>query len=142
MTPRARWLAYGFMAGALSYLLFHQGAIALLHSMGVVARPPYSLDPTQPLGVPQVLSLTFWSGLWGLALAAFLVRWHGVRLIIAALVFGAVLPTLVGWFVVAPLRGQPLAASFVVSRMWIGPLVNGIWGLGTGILLALRKGRR
>jgi hypothetical protein len=50
-----------------------------------------------------------------------------------------VLPTLVGWFVVAPLKGQPMAAGFVPSRMWLGPVINGVWGLGTGIGLALAR---
>lgn len=134
---RARWLALGFLAGALSFLVFHQGGIALLHAMDVVPRAPYSMAPTQPFGVPQMWSLAFWSGVWGLVFAALAVRMQGARLILAALVFGAVLPTLVGWFVVAPLRGQPVANGFVLGRMWIGPLVNGIWGLGTGIFLAL-----
>jgi hypothetical protein len=134
---RARWLVFGLIAGALSFLVFHQGAIALMHSMNVVPRAPYSMAPTQPLGVPQVWSLAFWSGLWGLAFALLFPRARGARLIVAALIFGAILPTLVGWFVIAPLRGQPMANGFVLSRMWIGPLVNGIWGLGTGIILAL-----
>ena len=139
---RARWLAVGFIAGALSFLAFHQGAIALLHAMNVVPRAPYSMAATQPFGVPQMWSLAFWSGLWGLVLAALFLRMRGARLMLAALAFGAVLPTLVGWFVIAPLRGQPVANGFVLSRMWIGPLVNGVWGLGTGILLALLDSRK
>ena len=43
--------------------------------------------------------------------------------------------TLVAWFVVAPLKGQPVAAGFVPTRMAIGPIVNGAWGLGAGIAL-------
>jgi hypothetical protein len=139
---RARWLVFGFIAGALSFLVFHQGAIALLHAMNVVPRAPYSMAATQPFGVPQMWSLAFWSGLWGLVLAALFLRMRGARLMLAALAFGAVLPTLVGWFVIAPLRGQPVANGFVLSRMWIGPLVNGIWGLGTGIVLALLDSRK
>jgi hypothetical protein len=139
---RARWLVFGFVAGALSFLVFHQGAIALLHAMNVVPRAPYSMAATQPFGVPQMWSLAFWSGLWGLVLAALFLRMRGARLMLAALAFGAVLPTLVGWFVIAPLRGQPVANGFVLSRMWIGPLVNGIWGLGTGIVLALLDSRK
>jgi hypothetical protein len=45
------------------------------------------------------------------------------------------LPTLAGWFVVAPLRGQPIAAGGIPSRMAIGLFVNGLWGLGAGLLL-------
>jgi hypothetical protein len=135
----ARWLIAGFIAGALAFLIFHQGAIGLLHQMGVVPRPPYSMQPTPPWGVPQLWSLAFWSGVWGIALAATLQRWDGAKFVVAALIFGVVFPTLVAWFVVAPLRGQPVAAGWVPARMWIGPFVNGMWGLGTGILLVLAR---
>lgn len=136
-----RWLIAGFLSGAISVLIFHQGTVALLHLIDVIPRPPYSTAPTEPWGIPQVWSITFWGGVWGLLLAAVLGRMDGARLIIAAVIFGAVLPTLVAWFVVAPLKGQPMAGGFVPSRMLIGPIVNGAWGLGTGIGLAL-FGRR
>jgi hypothetical protein len=82
-----------------------------------------------------------WGGVWGVVLAAALARLDGARLLIAALVFGAVFPTLVAWFLVAPVKGQPIAAGFAPMAMLIGPIVNGAWGLGTGIGLAL-FGRR
>jgi hypothetical protein len=62
---------------------------------------------------------------------------RGTRFIVAAAIFGAVLPTLVAWLVVAPLKGQPMAAGLVPMAMLIGPIVNGAWGLGTGIGLVL-----
>jgi hypothetical protein len=133
----ARVLIAGFVAGALSVLVFHQGLIGLLHAMQILPRPPYGMAPTEPWGVPQLWSNVFWGGVWGVLLAAALGRMVGAKLLVAALIFGAVLPTLVGWFVVAPLKGQPIAAGFVPSRMWLGPLINGVWGLGTGIVLML-----
>ena len=132
-----RWLMVGFVAGALSVVLFHQGAAALLHALELTPRAPYSMAATQPFGVPQLWSIAFWGGVWGVLLAAALVRLRGGALIAAAVVFGAVLPTLVAWFVVAPLKGQPVAAGFVPAAMLIGPLVNAAWGLGAGIGLAL-----
>jgi hypothetical protein len=133
----ARWLVVGFVSGALAVLLFHQGAAALLYALELTRRAPYSMAATTPFGVPQLWSIAFWGGVWGVLLAAALVRLRGGALIAAALVFGAVLPTLVAWFVVAPLKGQPVAAGFVPAAMLIGPIVNGAWGLGTGIGLAL-----
>jgi hypothetical protein len=132
-----RVLIAGFVAGALSVLIFHQGLIGLLHAMQVLPRPPYGMAPTEPWGVPQLWSTVFWGGAWGVLLAAALGRMAGARLLVAALIFGAVLPTLVGWFVVAPLKGQPMASGFVLSRMWLGPVINGVWGLGSGICLML-----
>jgi hypothetical protein len=136
-----RWLIAGFLAGAVSVLLFHQGMVALLHLIDAIPRPPYSTAPTQPWGVPQIWSTAFWGGVWGIALAAALRRMDGARLIMAAVVFGVVLPTLVAWFIVAPLKGQPMASGFVPGRMLIGPIVNGAWGVGVGFGLAL-FGRR
>ena len=134
---RARWLVAGFVSGAIAVLLFHQGAVALLHSFGFTPRGPFSMQATQPFGVPQLWSIAFWGGIWGIVLAAMLARARGARLVLAALVFGAIFPTLVAWFVVAPLKGQPMAAGFEPARMAIGPIVNAAWGLGTGIGLEL-----
>jgi hypothetical protein len=136
-----RWLLVGFISGAVSVLVFHQGAAALLHALELTPRAPYSMNATAPLGVPQLWSIAFWGGVWGVALAAVLSRIHGAALIIAATLFGAVLPTLVAWFVVAPLKGQPMAAGFVPAAMLIGPIVNAAWGLGTGLGLALFRKR-
>lgn len=132
-----RWLVVGFLAGAASVLVFHQGAAALLHALELTPRAPYSLQPTSPFGVPQVWSITFWGGIWGALLAAAFTRLDGARLVWASLVFGVILPTLVAWFVVAPLKGQPAAAGFAPMAMLIGPIVNGAWGLGTGLGLAI-----
>jgi hypothetical protein len=133
----SRWVIVGFVAGAVSVLLFHQGAAALLHALELTPRAPFSLQPTNPWGVPQLWSIAFWGGIWGAVLAATFARLEGARLIVASFVFGAVFPTLVAWFIVAPLKGQPMAAGFAPMAMLIGPIVNGAWGLGTGIGLAL-----
>jgi len=136
-----RWLIVGFLSGAAAVLIFHQGALAALHALELSPRAPYSFAATAPFGVPQVWSLAFWGGAWGLVLAALLGRLDGARLIILATLLGIVLPTLVAWFVVAPLKGQPMAAGGAPLGMAIGLIVNGAWGLGTGLGLAL-FGRR
>ena len=132
-----RWLVVGFIAGALSVLIFHQGAVALLYGLGLTPRAPYAMTGTAPLGIPVVFSLAFWGGVWGVLLAATLGRGRGGPVIVWATVFGALFPTLVAWFVVSALKGQPAAAGFSPMAMAIGPIVNAAWGLGTGIGLAL-----
>jgi len=133
----SRWLILGFICGAIAVLIFHQGAWALLHALGIMPRPAYPMAATAPFGIPQLWSIAFWGGVWGVLLAALLGRLRGAKLIVAATVFGAILPTLVAWFVVAPLKGQPVAGGFAPMAMMIGPIVNAAWGLGTGIGLAL-----
>jgi hypothetical protein len=149
MTPHAlrhypaelpRWLIVGFVSGAVSVLLFHQGLAALLHALEWIPRAPYSMTPTKPWGVPQLWSIVFWGGIWGALLAASLARLERMPLLLVAIVFGALLPTLVAWFFVAPLKGQPVAAGGSPMAMFAGVLLNGAWGLGTGIGLALFGG--
>jgi predicted membrane protein len=123
-------------------LFFHQGAVTLAHLSGLTQRVPYALQPTEPFGVPYVWSIVFWGGLWGALFAAMLTRLDGVRLVAAALLLGAVLPTLVAWFVVAPLKGQPMAANFQTTALASGVILNAAWGFGTGLGLALFGGRR
>lgn len=118
-------------------LIFNQGAVMLFHALELTSLQPYSLQPTSPWGVPAVWSLAFWGGVWGVLLAATLARLEGARLLAAALVFGAVLPTLVAWFVVAPLKGLPMAGGFAAAAMALALVANGLWGLGTAIGLAL-----
>ncbi|TMH26569.1 MAG: hypothetical protein E6H63_12560 [Betaproteobacteria bacterium] len=138
----SRWLVVGFLAGAAAVLLFHQSALTLLHSLQLARSAPFSFTPTKPFGVPLLWSLAFWGGVWGVVLAAALARLDGARLMVAATVFGAIAPTLVAWFVVAPLKGQPVAAGWAPAAMAVGPIVNGAWGLGTGIGLYLFGRRR
>ena len=137
ISDHARWLVVGFLAGAFAVLVFHQGALGMLHSLGFSPRAPYSMQATAPWGIPQIWSTAFWGGLWGVALAFALRIWDGPALIANSTLFGAILPTLVAWFIVAPLKQQPMAAGFVPAAMAIGVICNAVWGLGTGIGLVL-----
>ena len=133
-----RRFLFGFLAGFVSTLTFHQITIALLAAWGVLQTSAYDLRPVPPLGTPQVINLAFWGGVWGCVWA--LIAPHAPRSVpvwLAGLAFGALLPSLVGWLVVAPLKGQPIAAGWNVARLWIAPVVNGLWGLGTALLYAL-----
>jgi hypothetical protein len=133
-----RKLVIGFIAGFLAVLLFHQPALALLTQAGMAKATTYSLHSTAPFGVPQVFSLAFWGGVWGIIFASVEQRFRGsAGYWLFALLFGAVLPTLVAWFIVAPLKGAPIAAGWQPSRMMIGPIINGAWGVGTAIFLLL-----
>ena len=138
-----RKLVLGFVAGFIAVLLFHQPVVAMLAAMGIIKAGVYSMTATAPMGVPQVISLSFWGGVWGVLLAAALRRYVDGALVIAATIFGAILPSLVAWTVVAALKGQPLFAGGAAKGIAVGLLVNAAWGLGTGTGLALfgRPGR-
>lgn len=135
----SRQIALAFVAGALAVLLFHQPLLWLLHAAGVTPATPYRLQATRPFGVPQLWSLAFWGGIWGIVLVAVLSlsrnRW------LAALAIGAIAPSLVAWFVVMPLKGQPLGGGWSASMILTALLVNAAWGLGTVLLFDLFTAR-
>jgi hypothetical protein len=135
-----RNLLVGFVAGAVGVLLFHQMVLLLAHAMGLVPFAPYSLQPTAPLGVPQVVSTAFWGGLWGMALVLLIASVPGADRLWVAVLFGAVLPSLVAALVVTPLKGGDLAVWMSPGRILLALVINGAWGLGTWLFY--RLGRR
>ncbi len=127
-----------FVAGVVATLVFHQGLLALLHLAGASPRPAYVMTPTGPLGVPQVLSLAFWGGLWAAALLPLLARWSsGGGYWLAWLVAGAVLPSAVALLVVMPLKGKGVAGGGSPALIVGALLLNGAWGVGTALVLRL-----
>jgi hypothetical protein len=137
-------LALGFLAAFLATLTFHQIGVEVLHAIGLTANTPYKTTPVPPFGVPQVISLAFWGGVWGIVFVLverWLARGPGGYWP-AAIVFGAIFPTAFSWLVVAPLKGLPLGYGFHFPGLLVGPIVNGLWGLGTAIFLGVLSGWR
>ena len=138
----ASLLLRGFVADALATLTFHQITIWLLTTAGAIQGNPYSVRPIPPFGVPQFVNIACWGGLWGCVFALIADRFpRNWPLWLAGFVFGAIAPTLVGWFVVAPIKGQPVAQGFNPARMWAGPVINGMFGLGTAVFYDLLRHR-
>ena len=134
-------LFLGFVAGFIAVLAFHQGMLTLLHMWGVTPRLPFNMEPTHPYGVPQVWSLAFWGGVWGFVFAMFdRIFPRGVGYWILALLFGAILPTIAAYTLVPWLKGNPLPALKPIL-IAVGMLVNGAWGIGTGLFLRGFSGR-
>lgn len=127
-----------FVAGFLAVPVFHQVMLALLHAIGFVPVTAYNFQPVPPFGVPAVLSAAFWGGVWGVVFALVEPRFpRGPGYWIAAALFGAVPLTLVFWFIVAPLKGLPVAGRWQAAAWVTGLLVNGAWGIGTALFLRL-----
>jgi hypothetical protein len=139
-----KMLILGFAAGFLATLLFHQGLWYVFNLAGIIppSRPAWPVDPIPPFSVPAVLSKAFWGGVWGLALTPVLVHLSGATYWVAWMLVGAVALTLVAFFIVPPLRGEPMQA--MGPRFLIGLAVNGAWGFGTALFLqvlgAVRSG--
>lgn len=130
------WILAAFAAGFVATLVFHQPVLGLLHQAGLSERAPYALDPAAPFGLPAVVSLAFWGGVWGIPLWL-LIRKRAGRAAywLTALVFGAVAPTLVAGLVVAPLKGQPVAGGGELAPLLVGVAINAAWGIGAALLL-------
>jgi hypothetical protein len=142
LTP-VRVIPVGFVAGVLAVLLFHQGMVGLLNLLGALPNPPFQLRPLPPFGVPQLVSACFWGGVWGIVAAAIAAARPGWSPIWIGLAVGGVACVLVGFTIVAGLRGQPLMAGMEPGRWWRSVAINGTYGLGLGLfLLVARRARR
>lgn len=131
-------LLFGFIAGFFGTLIFHQLTLAVLWGVGLAPFRPFPMAVTHPFGVPAVFSLAFWGGVWGILFAlidrGFPSRWGYW---VTAFLFGAVVPSLVALFVVLPLKGLPMGGGWHLPLLVTAFLINGAWGIGTGIILRI-----
>jgi hypothetical protein len=132
----AKRAAIGFLAAALSVAIFHQGMVGLLHLAGIVPRAPWQFGPVPPLGVPALLNICFWGGLYGALFGLLLPKLPRAPMWLLGFGLG-VLAAMVGWFVVAPIKGLPMAGGFVPARMLTSIAINGSFGIGVGIILPM-----
>jgi hypothetical protein len=131
----------GFIAGFVAVLVFHQGSAFLLYHVGndipgVVAvfgktTAPFNMAPTKPLGVPVILSQSFWGGVWGVAFTLILTSLRPPAILFAT-VFGALALTSVAVTLVPWLKGLP---TWNGAIPWRGLLYNGAWGFGLALML-------
>lgn len=134
--PAGARMIGGFIAGFLSTLILHQLALSFLHMIGLAPFGSFSMRPTWPFGIPAVFSLSFWGGMWGIIYVLVHLRFpNGAGYWISSFLFGAVFPTLVALLIVLPLKGQPLGGDWRVDLWITALLINGVWGVGTGLFL-------
>jgi hypothetical protein len=127
-------LVIAFAAGFVSTLVFHQCVLALLHTFGIAPRAAWPMQAVPPFGIPAVISLAFWGGVWGVIIMPMIDGRRGASFWIAAILAGAIFPTLVAWFIVSPIKHQPIASGWKPRAMMIGPIVNAAWGFGTALI--------
>jgi hypothetical protein len=125
----------GFIAGVIAVLIFHQGMVEAMHALGLVSFAPYRTTPVPPFGVPVIVSNCFWGGLWGVLFGLVMPRFTWPTWLCGLLL--GVLAAVVGWFVVAPLKGMPIAGGWIPANMLRSVVINGFWGFGVGIILPL-----
>jgi hypothetical protein len=126
----------GFIAAVISVLTFHQGMWAALHLVGQMP-PPYPTRGVPPFGVPLIIDLCFWGGVWGAAFALVLPKLSGqYPMWVRGLGLG-IAAALVGLFIVPLIKGLPVAGGWSAMAFVRSFLINGFWGIGVGLLLPL-----
>lgn len=128
-----------FIAGFVATLAFHQTVLGLLHAGNPAVPAPFNLAATAPFGVPAVISLAFWGGVWGIVLWALIRNSEGAKHWIKALVIGAIGPSAVALFVVMPLKGMGMAAGWDPKIIVGALMLNGAWGIGVAMLMRLMQ---
>jgi hypothetical protein len=135
MSTTSTRVLLGFLAGALSNLLFQGGFGAILYVADLLPALPWSLTPVPPLGVPRIVSMGFWAGLWGLAYAMLEPRLTArLGWLVGGLVFGLALPLVAYWFVVQPLKGFGIGGGFLLAMVPIEVGFHAAYGIGTAII--------
>ena len=126
-----------FIAGFVSTLVFHQGALAVLYAAGWSPKAPFAMTATAPFHVPAVISLAFWGGVWGVALWLAIGGAADIRYWVLAVILGALGPSIVALFIVFPLKGMPMAGGWDPKIIGGALILNGVWGLGVALLMRL-----
>ena len=133
----------GFLAAALAVLTFHQGMWAALHALnlpGMGMPAPYPTDPIAPLGVPRVVNLCFWGGLYGVVFGLLSPRFT-LPLWLCGLITGCIAAS-VGLLLVPAIKGLPMGGGWMWTSWARSLLINGSWGLGLGIIFPTLMPRR
>lgn len=138
-------LLMGFLAAAIATITVHELINFVLLQAGLFPRAPWSMSPAAVTGVPQVLSDTFWGGLWGMLFALIQGSIPGGNLTVKGLIFGVVGPALIGVFILLPLitgrfplffGGDPkLIVSVLLILGGFGAAMGWLYGLFTSRLV-------
>lgn len=130
-------LSLGFLAGALSVFTFHQWMWGILYAVGYMHAAPYPTYLVAPFGVPRIIDLAFWGGVWGAGFGLVQPFFSGrLPTLSGGLVLGT-LAALVGIFIVPVIKGGIAPAGVPAKVFVIAFLINGCWGIGTALYLGL-----
>ncbi len=134
----------GFVAAVLSVLLFHQGILLVMRETGLLGIPRsvalWNLAPNaRAFGLPSLVNLCFWGGLYGAAFGLLSPRFRLPMWVCGVLT--GVVAALVGFFIVAALRGGPLGGGWRADAWARSLLINGSFGLGLGLIYPLLAAR-
>jgi hypothetical protein len=138
-----KYLMFAFIAGFIAVPLGHQ-VMAYIYYLTIPGRAfPWNMGPAnaaafKAFGLPTLINLSFWGGVWGLVWALIAPYCgKGIVKYVVALLFGGVVVTAGAAYLVPTIKSLPLG-----SLSWIGFGLNGAWGVVTALLLDLMAKKR
>lgn len=146
-------IVLGFIAGAISVIVAHEGAIYVLHAAGYIPTNGWSMTPAiPPWGVPRLVNNVFWGGLWGVLFGLLYERVPGGMAWLKGLIFGLCIVLVSNWILLPLIKGQffgqpnqVLFGGWNPQRMLIVLAILGTFGLGLGIayrlIMLIARGR-
>jgi hypothetical protein len=135
MFPASKSVFLGCIAGAISVLVFHQTTLQLFFWLGLAPQAAFRVAVVPPFNAPMVVSVTFWGAVYG-GIFGLLAPRLPAPVLIKALLAG-LFAMLMGWFVVRPLAGLPVAFSWQAGAMLRSAAACFMWGIGVTLILPL-----
>lgn len=131
-----RSLVLGFVAGAVATVTAHEIILHLLNAYGFPApraawpMTPIDQGPLASLGIPKIVSATFWGGVWGMIFAAIWGNTPQGPLTLKGALLGIAGPAIIGLFVLVPLLTKKHALFFADAPELIAPVLLVLAGFG------------
>jgi len=135
MFPASKSVFLGCIAGAISVLVFHQTTLQLFFWLGLAPQAAFRVAVVPPFNAPMVVSITFWGAVYGGIFGLLTPRLPAPALVKALLV--GLFAMLMGWFVVRPLAGHPVAFNWQAGPMLRSAAACFMWGIGVTLILPL-----
>ncbi len=135
MIPASKAVFLGCIAGAVSVLVFHQSTLQLFFWLGLAPQAAFRVAVVPPFHAPMMLSITFWGAVYG-GLYGLLAPRRAAPMLVKALLAG-LFAMLMGWFVVRPLAGHPIAFGWQMGPLLRSAAACFMWGLGITLILPL-----
>jgi hypothetical protein len=128
-------LVLGFVAGAIAYVLVHEGISLWLLNNGYATRVPWSMEPSLISGSPQIIVDAAWGGLWGAIFGLILGSVPKGSMTVRGAILGLIGTALIGTLIALPLiRGEQPFATVDVNALWPVLLVGTAFGAATAWL--------
>jgi hypothetical protein len=135
MLPASKTIFLGCIAGAIAVLTFHQTTLQLYFWLGLAPQAAFRVAVVPPFNAPMVVSITFWGAVYG-GLFGLLTPRLPKPVLVKALIAGS-FALLMGWFVVGPLAGRPIAFGWQAAPMLRSAVASLMWGIGVTLILPL-----